>query len=84
MKGYTVKKKHRRSIHRMNKLLIRIMGVVKHKSPVTVCSVCCAVIAIMYRRMDDEAREAISPVLAECFKMVTEDQEKMQAGERVH
>ena len=86
MKGYlpTMKKKRRKVIHRMNKLLILVMGMLKDEDPVTVCSVCCAVVMIIYKRMDDEGREAISPVILECFTVIAEDQKKMQVGEQVH
>jgi hypothetical protein len=84
MKGSTMKKKHAKKIHNLNKLLIQMMGVVKHKNPATVCSVCCAVVMIMYRRMDDEGREIMAPAIIECLSVITADQKKMQADERVH
>jgi hypothetical protein len=76
------KAKHRKSIHRMNKLLLQMMDMTKNKHPTTTCAVCCAVLAITYKRMDEDSRTAMAPVISECFALITEDQ--MQTDEQVH
>jgi len=78
MKGHDMKKYMRR----MNRLLLKIMHVTRRKDPVDVCAACCAVIAITYKHMDDEARETVAPTVAACLAGIVG--ERKQPGERVH
>ena len=77
-------KKHQKSIKRMTRLLDRIMKVTHDKHPITVCAVCCAVIAIMHRRMDEEDREASRPLINRCLSDLDLIEDQAQAGKRVH
>jgi hypothetical protein len=75
-------KKHQKTIKRMTSLLRRIMEVTHDKHPITVCAVCCAVIAIMHRRMNDDDAEAVRPLVEQCLRSLAED--PAQTGKRVH
>jgi hypothetical protein len=76
------RKKHRKSIRRMTRLLERILKVTQDKHPITICAVCCAVIAIMHKRMDEDDREYSRGLIVSCLSQVTED--PAQAVKRVH
>jgi uncharacterized protein (DUF2267 family) len=79
-----MKKKHRSYMRRMNRLLLKIMKVTRRKSPVDICAACCAVLAITYKHMDDDDREAIASTIASCLTMITGDQKRAQPNDRVH
>ena len=75
-------KKHQKSIKRMTRLLDRIMKVTHDKHPITICAVCCAVIAIMHRRMNEEECEVTRPLVEQCLRSLMED--PAQTDKRVH
>ena len=77
-------KKHQKTIKRMTSLLRRIMEVTDDKHPITVCAVCCAVIAIMHRRMDEEDREASRPLINRCLSDLDLIEDQVRASKRVH
>ena len=77
-------KKHQKTIKRMTSLLRRIMEATDDKHPITVCAVCCAVIAIMHRRMDEEDREASRPLINRCLSDLDLIEDHAQVGKRVH
>ena len=75
-------RKHQKTIKRMTKLLRRIMTVTQDKHPITVCAVCCAVIAIMHKRMDEDDRKYTRGLFAQCLDSLNEG--ATQAEKRVH
>jgi len=75
-------RKHQKTIKRMTSLLRRIMEVTDDKHPITVCAVCCAVIAIMHRRMNEEDCEVTRPLVEQCLRSLMED--PAQTDKRVH
>ena len=82
MIGYGMRKKTKKYMKRMNKLLLRVMRLTERENPVDVCAVCCAVIAITYKHMDDDDRERILPTITACLTGLTGDQK--QTSERIH
>ena len=59
----------------MTSLLHRIMEVTGDNHPITVCAVCCAVITIMHRRMNEDNREAARPLISRCLSEVVHGQD---------
>jgi hypothetical protein len=68
----------------MNKLLLKTMRLMSRKSPVDVCAVCCAVLAITYKHMDDDDRDAIAQTIVECLTKIIGTRELDPDGKRVH
>ena len=75
-----MKKRKLKYFRRMDKLLFQMMKVVRQKDPADACAACCATLAIVYKSMDADQRETVSPIIAQCIDLVTKD----QPSEQVH
>jgi hypothetical protein len=75
-----MKKRKQNYYRRMDKLLFQMMKVARKENPADACAACCATLAIVYKSMNGDQRETVSPIIAQCIALITKD----RPGEQVH